>query len=69
MLSKSCLRAGWEAERESIRDFLVKEKKFNPRTVDKAVTNYIESVVFAGVPCKTKRGIEAAWRQYKRESE
>ncbi len=62
MLS-ACLRAGWEAERESIRKDLI-ERKFNPRSVERVIDNFINSMVFAKLPCTTTRGIAASAREH-----
>lgn len=68
MLSDSCIRAGWEAERDSMRQFLIKEKKFNPKSVERCIDNFIESAVFAKIPCQSEAGITAAWKRYKFEN-
>jgi len=68
MLSEACIRAGWETQRASIKEFLLKEKKFNPRTVDKAVTTYIESVSFARLPCGKEEAIKAMFAEYVKET-
>lgn len=67
VLSEEVVRASWEAERDSIRAFLLIERKFNPKYVEKAVTNFIESMAFARIPCGTGAGIATSWRQFKRE--
>ena len=64
MLTETEIRAGWEAERDSIRDFLVTQKKFNPKHVDKAVSNFIESAVFAKLPCQTERAVVAMFKEF-----
>lgn len=68
MLSETVIRESWEAERESMRDFLLNEKKFNPKTVDNFIDKFIASMVFAGLPCRSQKGISAAWRRFKVES-
>jgi hypothetical protein len=68
MLSDQAIRASWEAERESMREWLLK-KKFNPNAVDKCINNFIESAVFAKLPCQSKAGVLAACGRYIRERE
>ncbi len=56
MLSDACIRAGWEAERENIHKDLL-ARKFNPRSIDRVADNFIESMVFAKLPCTTPTGL------------
>ena len=64
MLNKDVIRAGWNAERQSIINHLI-ERKFNPKYVQKVASNFIDSMVFAGLPCTS----EAAQRAMLREIE
>lgn len=64
-LKDSVIRASWEAERHSMRKWLLKEKKFNPNAVEKFIDNYIDSMVFAKLPCGSEAGIKAAWTEFK----
>lgn len=65
MLSDQEIRASWEAERDSMHKWLITEKKFNPKSVDQFIDNYIESMVFAKLPCPSKAGIRAAFETRK----
>lgn len=67
MLSEQAIRASWEAERESMRKFLLEEKKFNPKSVEKFIANFINTMVFAKLPCTSMPGFQAASKQYARE--
>lgn len=64
MLTDAEIRASWEAEREELRKFCI-EKKFNRKSIERFIDNYIESMVFAKLPCQSTAGIAAAWREYK----
>lgn len=66
-LSDRCIRASWEVERTAIRNFLLEKKRFNSHRVDKFIDTYIDSMVFAKLPCTSKAGVIAAARQYARE--
>jgi len=44
-----------------MRNFLLKEKHFNPNAVDLVVRNFIDSATLAKIPCTTKKGIVAAY--------
>ena len=68
MLSEQCVRDSWEIERESMRRLLLAEKKFNPKSVDRAVENFIESMAFARIPCPSHGGICAAWNRFNSEN-
>lgn len=66
MLSESSIRKGWEAERENIcKDLLA--KKFSPKSIDRVADNFVESMVFAKIPCTTRTGVLAAAKQHERE--
>lgn len=67
MLTDACIRASWEVHRVSMRQFLLKEKKFNPKAVDRVIDNFINSMVFAKLPNESLDGIAAAWKVYKRQ--
>lgn len=41
------VRDTWEKRRPEMRRYLVAERGFNPRAVDKCVTSYIDSIVYA----------------------
>ena len=58
MLTKDVIRTGWNAERQSIISHLI-ERKFNPKYVQMAANNFIDSMVFAGQPCASKAAIRA----------
>jgi hypothetical protein len=62
MLTELEIRASWEAERDEIRAFCV-EKKFNRKSIERFIDNYINSMVFARIPCPSKRGVLAAFRK------
>jgi hypothetical protein len=68
MLSDECIRAGWETQRASMREYLVKHRKFNPRTVDKVITNFIESAVFAKLPCAREESVKAMFARHAMET-
>ena len=59
-MSDACIRASWEAERENMRTFL-SGKRFNPKYVDRVVSNFINSMVYAKIPCYSESGIKAAY--------
>ncbi len=61
MLSYREIRASWEAERDSMRHFLLTEKRFNPKSVERFLNTYIDSMVFAKLPCTTKQRVRAAF--------
>lgn len=65
-LSAEAIRRSWLAERDSMRGFLT-EKKFNPQSADKFISNFIESMVFARIPCTSRGGILAAAKQHAKE--
>lgn len=60
MLSDDCIRASWEAERESLFTYLV-EKKFNPKHIPRVISNFISSMVYAKLPCTSEAGVKAAY--------
>lgn len=62
-LSEECIRASWEAERVGIREWCIKEKNFAPKRVDRFTNNFIDSMVYAGIPCGSRNGIVAAARR------
>ena len=66
-LSSGCIRASWEVYREEMREWLLTEQKFNPRSVDRVIDNFVETMVFARIPSKTGAGIIAACKQFQRE--
>lgn len=68
MLSDASIRAGWETQREDIRKQLL-SRGFNKNSLDRAATNFIESMVFAKIPCTKPEAIKAAAKQYVRECE
>jgi hypothetical protein len=65
-LNKEAIRASWEAERDSIRNYILTRKPhpFNNTSADKFINNFIDSMVFADIPCTSHAGIAAAARQY-----
>lgn len=67
MLSDQAIRESWEAERESMRKFLLEEKKFNPWSVDDFIENFIDSMVFAKLVCQSKNGLQAAFKRFRLE--
>lgn len=67
-LSEECVRASWEAERDNMRQWCLKEKKFNPKSVERFIDNFIDSMAFARIPCGSTNGIAASWNQFKREN-
>lgn len=67
MLSDRAIRESWEAERDSMRKFLLEEKRFNPKSVNKFIENFIDSMVFAKLVCPSQNGVRAAFQQFRRE--
>lgn len=66
-LSEQCIRASWEIHRDEMRVWLLTEQKFNPKSVDRFIDNFVETMVFARIPSKTGAGIIAAWVQFQKE--
>jgi hypothetical protein len=65
-LNKEAIRASWDVERDSIRNYILTRKPhpFNNTSADKFINNFIDSMVFADIPCTSHAGIAAAARQY-----
>lgn len=67
-LSEQALRASWEAERDEIRKHMLsREVPFNPKNIDKFIKNFIDSMVFAGLACKSEDGVKASFAVFYRE--
>lgn len=45
-----------------MRKWLIEEKRFNLKSVEKFINNYIDSMVFAKLPCTSKAGVRAAFK-------
>ncbi len=67
VFADATIRASWIAEKESIRQFLIEQKKFNPKSVDKFIHNFVESMVFAKLPCQSRAGVRSAFQQFANE--
>lgn len=69
-LSESVIRAGWEAMREDMRADLLSGKipgtgkRFNPNSVEKFIDNFINSAVFAQLPCTNEKAVIAMFTRY-----
>ncbi len=63
MLNKDVIRAGWNSERQSIINHLVK-REFNPKYVQKVANNFIDSMVFAGLLCNSEASHRAMFREW-----
>jgi|GEM_PF-5416540 len=68
-LSASAIRASWEADRDHIRRWCIKEKKFTPMGAEKFVRNFIDSMTFAGIPSTSREGINAAYREWLKQND
>ena len=67
MVSERAIRAGWEAERANIEKRMREEMKFNPKAIHKACDNFIDSMVFARIPCTTLKAIACACEIHQHE--
>lgn len=67
MLSDATIRASWIGEKAAIRQWLIEQKRFNPKSVDKFIETFIESMVFAKILCTSDGGMKAAFRQFATE--
>lgn len=68
-LSPEAIRSSWEAERASMRKFLLEKKRFNHKHVDRFIDTFIESMVFARLPCTSMDGILAAFAVRRKEKQ
>lgn len=67
-LSEECVRASWEAVRDDMRQYLLNDLEFNPRSVKRAIDNFINSMVFAQIPNTSPPGIKRAFEVYQHET-